>query len=82
MHRPASPSAGSLSGNSDFAVQDTDQGVAAILSQFELSGNIPQVTVEFSKTAVEAGTRRLAARWSVELEQDLKNMKVSISILN
>jgi hypothetical protein len=63
-----------LSGNSDFSVQDTDQGVAAILSQFELSGNIPQVTVEFSKTAVEAGTRRLAARWSVELEQDLKNM--------
>jgi hypothetical protein len=63
-----------LSGNDDFTVQDTDQGVAAILSQFELSGNIPQVTVEFSKTAVEAGTRRLAARWSVELEQDLKNM--------
>jgi hypothetical protein len=63
-----------LSGNSDFSVQDSDQGVAAILSQFELSGNIPQVTVEFSKTAVEAGTRRLAARWSVELEQDLKNM--------
>ena len=63
-----------LSGNSDFSVQDTDQGVAAILSQFELTGNIPQVTVEFSKTAVEAGTRRLAARWSVELEQDLKNM--------
>ena len=63
-----------LSGNSDFSVQDTDQGVAALLSQFELSGNIPQVTVEFSKTAVEAGTRRLAARWSVELEQDLKNM--------
>ena len=26
------------------------------------------------KTAVEAGTRRLGARWSVELEQDLKNM--------
>ena len=63
-----------LSGNNDFSVQSTDQGVAAILSQFELSGNIPQVTVEFSKTAVEAGTRRLAARWSVELEQDLKNM--------
>ena len=67
-------SASSLSGNSDFAVQDSDQGVAAILSQFELTGNIPQVTVEFSKTAVEAGTRRLAAKWSVELEQDLKNM--------
>jgi hypothetical protein len=58
----------------DFEVLDSDKGVAAILSQFELTGNIPQVTVEFSKTAVEAGTRRLAARWSIELEQDLKNM--------
>lgn len=67
-------SGASLSGNTDFSVLGSDQGVAAILSQFELTGNIPQVTVEFSKTAVEAGTRRLAARWSVELEQDLKNM--------
>jgi len=32
------------------------------------------MVVSFEKTAVEAGTRRLAARWSVELEQDLKNM--------
>ena len=72
-------SASSLSGlglgsSSDFQSLGADQGVAALLSQFELTGNIPQVTVEFSKTAVEAGTRRLAARWSVELEQDLKNM--------
>jgi len=51
-----------------------DSGVAALLSQFELSSQIPQVTVSFEKTAVEAGTRRLAAKWSVELEQDLKNM--------
>jgi hypothetical protein len=51
-----------------------DQGVAALLGQFELSSNIPQIVVSFEKTAVEAGTRRLAARWSVELEQDLKNM--------
>jgi hypothetical protein len=51
-----------------------DTGVAALLSQFELSSNIPQIVVSFEKTAVEAGTRRLAARWSVELEQDLKNM--------
>ena len=51
-----------------------DSGVAALLSQFELTSNIPQVTVSFEKTAVEAGTRRLAAKWSVELEQDLKNM--------
>ena len=51
-----------------------DSGVAALISQFELTSNIPQVTVSFEKTAVEAGTRRLAAKWSVELEQDLKNM--------
>jgi len=55
-------------------ISPEDTGIAAILSQYELTGNIPQVTVEFSKTAVEAGTRRLAARWSIELEQDLKNM--------
>jgi hypothetical protein len=69
-------SAASLSGlgNNDFRILGEDQGVAAILKDFELTGNIPQVVVEFSKTAVEAGTRRLAARWSVELEQDLKNM--------
>ena len=71
-------SAASLSGlggaGTEFQMLDEDKGVAAILSQFELTGNIPQVVVEFSKTAVEAGTRRLAARWSVELEQDLKNM--------
>ena len=63
-----------LSGNSYFSVAPQDRGVAALLSQFELSSNIPQIVVSFEKTAVEAGTRRLAARWSVELEQDLKNM--------
>jgi hypothetical protein len=44
-----------------------DQGVAQILSAFEITGNIPQVEVKFEKSAVEAGTRRLGARWSVEL---------------
>ena len=57
-----------------FTMAPEDQGVAALLGQFELSSNIPQIVVSFEKTAVEAGTRRLAARWSVELEQDLKNM--------
>lgn len=64
-----------LSGNSDvwsFAAQDS--GVAEILKNFEINSNIPTVEVSFEKTAVEAGTRRLGARWSVELEQDLKNM--------
>ena len=67
-------SSASLSGNSDFSFVDGDKGVAALLSNFELSSKIPQVVVNFEKSAVEAGTRRLAARWSVELEQDLKNM--------
>jgi hypothetical protein len=63
-----------LSGNTDFTILDQDRGVAQLLANFELNSNIPQVVVSFEKTAVEAGTRRLAARWSVELEQDLKNM--------
>jgi len=67
-------SSSALSGNSAFTIVPEDQGVAALLGQFELSSNIPQIVVSFEKTAVEAGTRRLAARWSVELEQDLKNM--------
>lgn len=67
-------SSAKLSGGALFAMQDQDQGVAELLQSFELTGKIPQVVVAFEKTAVEAGTRRLAARWSVELEQDLKNM--------
>jgi hypothetical protein len=53
-----------------------DSGFAAALSAFELDGakTAPTVELSFEKTAVEAGTRRLNARWSVELEQDLKNM--------
>ena len=57
-----------------FDINQADRGVAQILSAFEITGNIPQVEVKFEKSAVEAGTRRLGARWSVELEQDLKNM--------
>ena len=61
-------------GNNYWTFANQDRGVAQILSAFEITGNIPQVEVKFEKTAVEAGTRRLGARWSVELEQDLKNM--------
>ena len=68
----AAPALSGAAGVWEFA--DQDQGVANILSAFEITGNIPQVEVKFEKTAVEAGTRRLGARWSVELEQDLKNM--------
>jgi len=63
---------GLSTGDFDFVQQD--QGVAQLLANYELTGRIPQVVVSFEKTSVEAGTRRLAARWSVELEQDLKNM--------
>jgi len=63
-----------LSGNSALSFAEQDGGVAKLLSDFELTGDIPQMVVSFEKTSVEAGTRRLAARWSVELEQDLKNM--------
>jgi hypothetical protein len=59
---------------SDFAMIGQDSGVAQLLANYELTSKIPQMVVNFEKTAVEAGTRRLAARWSVELEQDLKNM--------
>lgn len=64
----------SLTGNSAWAFNAADTGVAEILKNFEINSNIPTVEVSFEKTAVEAGTRRLGARWSIELEQDLKNM--------
>jgi len=67
-------SSASLSGNTDFPFVAEDVGVAELLANFELSSRIPQMVLAFEKTAVEAGTRRLAARWSVELEQDIKNM--------
>lgn len=64
-----------LSGNGEWTFADADTGVAELLSNYELTGKIPQIEMKFEKTAVEAGTRRLATRWSVELEQDLKNMQ-------
>jgi hypothetical protein len=62
------------SGGNQWTQVDQDKGVAQLLANYELTSKIPQMVVKFEKTAVEAGTRRLAARWSVELEQDLKNM--------
>jgi len=67
-------SSAGLSGHQEFEFGDGDDGVAKLLADFELTSNIPQMEVSFEKTAVEAGTRRLGAKWSVELEQDLKNM--------
>lgn len=70
-------SASELSGaaaSGDFDMLDDDTGVAQLLSQFEFTSNIPQMELSFEKTAIAAGTRRLAAKWSVELEQDIRNM--------
>jgi hypothetical protein len=70
-------SSGALSGlgaGSDFVFADGDSGVARLLEEFELTGDIPQMVVSFEKTSVEAGTRRLAARWSVELDQYHNNI--------
>jgi hypothetical protein len=68
-------SAEALSGNAtDFPMMAEDQGVAQLLSAFEFTSNIPQMELSFEKTAIAAGTRRLSAKWSVELEQDIRNM--------
>lgn len=67
-------SAAFLSGHAEWSFADQDRGIAELLSNYELTGKIPQIELKFDKTAVEAGTRRLATRWSVELEQDIKNM--------
>jgi hypothetical protein len=63
-----------FAGGSDFDFIGEDSGVADILANFEFTSNIPQMEISFEKTAVEAGTRRLAAKWSIELEQDIRNM--------
>ena len=67
-------SSAGLSGSAVFTMLEEDGGVADLLANFEFTSQIPQVELSFEKTAVEAGTRRLAAKWSVELEQDIKNM--------
>ena len=68
-------SAGYLSGNAEhWAFADQDRGVAELLENYERTGNIPQMEIKFEKQAVQAGTRRIASSWSVELEQDIKNM--------
>lgn len=51
-----------------------DLGIAQLLANFEMTSRIPTMEISFEKTSVTAGTRRLAAKWSVELEQDVKNM--------
>ena len=68
-------SSAALSGNAEWLFANQDRGVAQLLENYEATGRIPQIEMKFEKTSVEAGTRRLATRWSIELEQDIKNMQ-------
>jgi len=58
----------------DFAFIPEDQGVANLLSSLEMSTALPQMSMGIEKTAVSAGSRKLAIKYSIELEQDLMNM--------
>lgn len=64
-----------LSGHAEWTFSDQDRGVAALLDNYENTGRIPQLELKFSKTSVEAGTRRLATTWTIESEQDIQNMQ-------
>lgn len=68
-------SSSALSGHAEWLFTNQDRGVAQLLENYEATGRIPQIEMKFEKTSVEAGTRRLATRWSIELEQDIKNMQ-------
>jgi hypothetical protein len=63
-----------LSAAAPFAIPAIDQGVANLLKNLECSTALPQMSMGIEKTAVEAGSRKLALKYSLELEQDLKNM--------
>ena len=69
-----STTSNSTSGSCFDFVPGYDTGVAQLLSHFEASSNIPTMSLKIEKKAVEAGTRRLASGWSMEVEQDLMNM--------
>lgn len=61
-------------GTQNMAMLDIDKGVAALLGDLEYSSKIGQITTTFEKTGIEAGTRKLASTFSLELEADLRNM--------
>ena len=65
---------GTATSGSSFDMVAADMGVAEILRNFECSTNLPQMSLCLEKTAVEAGKRWLAAKFSPDVEQDLQNM--------
>jgi len=68
-------SSNTLTGHAEWSFAAQDTGVAQLLADYEATGLIPQIEMKFEKTSIEAGTRRLATKWSIELEQDIKNMQ-------
>lgn len=69
---------GGLDSNTGLSAQfeyiPEDQGVANLIKNLECSTQIPQMSMCIEKTAVEAGVRKLAFKYSLEAEQDLMNM--------
>ena len=63
-----------LTGNANFEFPDIDKGVARLLQDTEMKTDLPQMSMNIEKTAVAAGSRKLALKYSLELEQDLMNM--------
>lgn len=57
-----------------FTFSDQDIGAAALMGDYEATGRIPKTKFTFEKRAVEAGTRRIGTSWTLELEQDIRNM--------
>lgn len=57
-----------------FTFSDQDLGTAALLGDYEATGRIPKAKFTFEKKSVEAGTRRIGTSWTLELEQDIRNM--------
>lgn len=57
-----------------FTFSDQDLGSASLLGDYEATGRIPKTKFTFEKKAVEAGTRRIGTSWTLELEQDIRNM--------
>lgn len=57
-----------------FQFSDQDLGTAALLGDYEATGRIPKTKFTFEKKAVIAGTRRIGSSWTLELEQDVRNM--------
>jgi len=60
--------------SAQFEMVTQDQGVANLIKNLECSTQIPQMSMCIEKTAVEAGVRKLAFKYSLEAEQDLMNM--------